>query len=540
MNRILLLCLLALLQAPAFSQFRTIAESPVFKEPEEGFARILQLKSGNTLFMVISMKNGIELKLYDAKRRMKTAKHLNPRYGKLKMGHIDAIFEAGGDAVLLVSEIDGRQPVLHRLVIDGEKGTLKKEETLFSMPPLKTKHGYAVMFGNVPMPTFYVHKDPHGDHYAVVIFNSFESDRNKRIAVTLYNGQHQEVSKAYYKSPDDKYKYMEYVSMAISGETVHVLGYAYNTRASGGKENVLLLGTMEKGNDEVQVSEMPFGRDQEIDRGVLKYNPVSGKLIFLAYLEEKKKKNKGLTRLAYIDPVKGTVESVKDVFPSEASSKSKELFGRKGEFDGRPVNFLVNPDGSFAVVFEELVVNTNMSTYTSASGGMTSSTRTSTELNDLAVCLFDPQGKMLGSYFIPKRQYLLTLQPRSFYHAYRQGGAASLSAGDQFKSFAYVNGKEKAYVLFNDVEENGEKAEKGKLTTIKGVSDCDAFCYALDGKAVLPARDFLFGKPARKKDHNLVLFAVSDYDREKNIYVAVRLKVQGRDKGVQLVWMEPS
>ena len=146
---------------------------------------------------------------------------------------------------------------------------------------------------------------------------------------------------------------------------------------------------------------------------------------------------------------------------------------------------------------------------------------------------------MLKSYFIPKRQFLFGMQPRSFYHSHREGIAGRLAYGDQFKSFAYVNGKDKAYILFNDVEENTERVEKGKITTIKGVSECDAFCYPLSGAATLPPRSFLFGKPEGKKNHNLVLFAVSDYDREKNVYVTVRLNVDRGDKGIQLVWMEP-
>lgn len=540
MKKLSLLCVFALLQTAVFSQFRTIAESPAFEEPEDGYGRILQMKNGKTMFLVFSEKRGIELKLYDEKHKLKVTKHLNPKYGRLKMPSIEAIFETGGDAVLLIGEIDDKQPVLYRLLIDGTKGTIKKEETIGELPRLRMKQGYAMVYGGVPMPGYYVHKDPLSDYYAVAAFNSFESDRNKRIEVTLYNGAHEAVSKAFYTSPEDKYKYIKYIDMAITGETVHIVGYAYNTRTSGGNENVLVLGTLAKGADAVDVKELDFAHDLEIDKGVLKYNPVLKKMIFLAYVKESKKKY--VTRLTYIDATTRKVESVKDIFPDEADAKSKELFGRKADFEGRPVNFFVNPDGSFSVVYEDLIVNTSTSTTNNfgANGRMSTSTRTriNTELNDLAVSLFDATGKQTKSYYIPKSQFLLKLQPRSFYHSNREGTAAVLEAGDQFKSFAYVNGKNKIHVLFNDVEENEERVQKGKITTIRGVSDCDAFYYTL-GEPVLPQRTFLYGKPERKKDHNLVLFAVSDYDREKNMYVTLRLNVEGRNKGVQVVWMEP-
>jgi hypothetical protein len=36
-------------------------------------------------------------------------------------------------------------------------------------------------------------------------------------------------------------------------------------------------------------------------------------------------------------------------------------------------------------------------------------------------------------------------------------------------------------------------------------------------------------------DHNLGLFAVSDYDAEKNLYVTMKLEKEGRSKQVRLI-----
>lgn len=529
-----------MLQTMGYAQFKTIAVSPAFPEPEEGFARILQMKNGNTMFLLFSFNKGIDLKLFDGKHKQRVAKHLSPKYGKLKSPAIEAIFESGGDAVLLISEIEGRQPILHRLIIDGVKGTLKSQEMIAQLPAVGMGKVYAMAFGKIPAPGYYVHKDPHSDMYAVTGFNSFESDRNKRIEVTLYNGAHKEISRAFYTSPEEKYKYVEYIDMAIIGETVHVLGYAFNTRTSGGKENVMVLGTLEKGGASVEVKELDFAHDLEIDKGVLKYNPATRKMMLLVFITKSKAVGaKGNTRLAYIDPVKKVVESVDDIFPEDADIKSKELFGRRANYEGCPVNFFVNDDGSFAVVYEDLGLTGGHSSIVGGAGSTIASSGPHTELKDIAVSLYDPKGKIMQSYFIPKRQYLWGGHPRSFYHAERQGRAALLRAGDQFKSFAYINGKDKSYVLFNDVEENTGKVLKGRITTIKGVGECDAFYYPLEGENVLPKRDFVYGEPDRKKDHNMALFAVSDYDREKNLYATIKLNMEGRSKGVQIVWMEP-
>jgi hypothetical protein len=49
----------------------------------------------------------------------------------------------------------------------------------------------------------------------------------------------------------------------------------------------------------------------------------------------------------------------------------------------------------------------------------------------------------------------------------------------------------------------------------------------------------VFGKPDRGRDHNLAIFTLSDYDRDRNIYCTLKLEKEGRSKQVKLVWLEP-
>lgn len=547
MRKILPLCLLAMLPALAFPQMKKIAESAMFPEIEDGFGRILQFKNGYTMFIVFPFKRGvdapaIDIKIYDAKHKPKVSKRLVPKYGKLDHnGGIEAIFESNGDAVLLVKDRNKNTPILHRVVIDGVKGVFKKQDVIATIPEITMGKAFTVVLGGLPGPGFYVHKDPNSDLYAVATLNSLSPDRNRRLEVALYNGAHEEVSRAYYHSPEDKYKYLEYIDMAMVDQTVHVLGYAYNTRRSGGKENIMVLGTMVKGDTSIDVQELDFTHDLELDRGLLKYNPAMKKLMMLVYVTKSKGTNpKGYTRLIYVDPATRTQLAADDIFPEEADIKSKELFGRKADYEGRPVNFYLNPDGSFAVVYEDLGVHIRQSTAIVGSTGTTlagGGPTMNTELQDLAVSLYDASGKIIKSYFIPKRHYLWSGQPRAFYHAHRQGSAARLYKGDQYKSFAYINGKDKKVLLFNDVEENGKRVLKGKVTTIKGVGECDAFYFPLEGEEVLPKREFVYGDAAKRRDHQLGLFAVGDYDPVNNIYVTI--KANADDKNIRLIWLEP-
>jgi hypothetical protein len=523
-----LLSFLILSQTQA--QFKTLAESVPFEEPETGFAKILQLKNGNTMFFQISVKDGIELKIYDSNHKQKASKHIDPKYGKLKNGSIDGIFEINGDATLLVSETDERRPVLNRLVIDGTTGALKKDEKIAELMKYDLGQEYAMLYGHVPPPDFYVRKDPNSNNYAVAMLNSFESDRNKRIEIIFYGQDQQETGRAYYSSPANKYKYMKYIDMAVIGkEKVSVLAYAYNTAASGGKESELVLANLDAGSSSVTLTELDFSKDLIIDGGIARYNPASKKIILLAIA--KKKKNQYASLIAYVDPFEKKLENAFPIFPQQANDKCIEVFGRKNEFTGMPQNLFINNDGSFSVVYEELsIVVYSGSNYST----------TYTILGNIAVSLFDKDGKETSSLLIPKNQKLIKSYLKPFYHSNREGTGQLMFEGNQYKSFAYVNAASRSYILFNDIEKNAESVKKGKLTTILGVGDCDGFYFPVAAGNAMPDREYVFEKPDSKHEHELGLFAVSDYDKEKNVYVTLRLVKESRhDKNVQLVWMQP-
>lgn len=194
MKATILSCLLALLQAVAFAQFKTVAETPLFKEPESGFAKLLQLKNGNTVVVHLTNRNGINLTFYDPQHKLAVNKHHDPIFQRLRGARVNAIFEADGAIVMLISEVEERTPLLYRLVFDGVTGNLQREE--------KIAEAEKFQFMDVrwipefdPVNSFAVSKDPGSDNYAVFIRrnrNEF-ADKNQ-MEVVMYNGQHQEIS----------------------------------------------------------------------------------------------------------------------------------------------------------------------------------------------------------------------------------------------------------------------------------------------------------------------------------------------------------
>jgi hypothetical protein len=125
-----------------------------------------------------------------------------------------------------------------------------------------------------------------------------------------------------------------------------------------------------------------------------------------------------------------------------------------------------------------------------------------------------------------------------FYLSRREGTAQWLDHGNQYKSFAYLNAKNQSYLLFNDTERNNDKQQEGKLVTVSGVSGSDAFYYPLSGPDIVPKRDYMFGNPEKKRDHNLALFSISDYSPKDNVYIVLKLE-KGSGKKVKLVWLQP-
>jgi hypothetical protein len=80
----------------SYGQFKTIAESAVFDEPEEGHAKLVLLRDGYSAFLFFDPKEGISLKLYDAQYHLRTEKEIHSKFDNSKYKSIDASFRDQG------------------------------------------------------------------------------------------------------------------------------------------------------------------------------------------------------------------------------------------------------------------------------------------------------------------------------------------------------------------------------------------------------------------------------------------------------------
>lgn len=519
-----LVLLISFCTTTVFSQFKMIAQSDPFDEPQEGYCKLIQLTNGNTIF-ILTTKKGINVKLYDKAYRLKSDNLIDQPENKIQS--VESVFEMRGDLAFFYLAKEDDNDMLYRMTIDGKKGTLKHSDKVSSMTKLSRRQTFGEGLDHTPFQHYFnIRKDQNDQYYAIATCNSYAEGNGKQVEVVFYGMDNKEIARAYCAAPD-KYRFVKYVDMVvIGGQKVVLMGYAGNTTKRKNRDGELVVATLDSGAHTVLIDDLELTKEIMVEGGIARYNPVTRSVVLLAAV--KQPKDEGYTPImAFVNPFERQITNIFPVFPERANGKSEELFGKKNGFNGMPQNMFVDNQGDISVVFEEMINYTGSSNYT--------------ELGDLAVARFDPNGKETGGYLIPKKIVILGLSLRTFYHSIEEGTATWLNYGNQFKYFSYLNGLNgKDYILFNDIEENAENTAEGKKPKkITGVGACDAFSFSLNGNNPLPGRQFVFGKPDSHREHQLALFSISDYDRDNNKYATLLLDHEGRSKQVRIVWMQP-
>lgn len=550
----LLGAIVLLLTVTAHAQFKVIASGPSFEELEKGTAKIILLKNGSTVYLQSEKRENYRVKIYNPEHKQVVTKNLlTPKLGPLSGCELEAAFEVNGQVALFVSGFKAKTPVLYRIVFTPTDGTVVSETELGSLEKLRPGNGLAMVFGGVTIPNFWVVKDDYSDNYAIAFVNSFESNRDQRVTVFHYNNKHEEISKAFMSSPESKFKYIDIVHFCVMGEKeVVVVLNAFNTASSGGKESSTLIASFSNNNQNVTYNEIDMPEGYTLSSAIMRFNPITKKINLASLYTLSRKLLKSLDvdqgdieacmRIHEIDPSTKIAKEGAPVKGGAANEKYMELFarknifGKKSNFYGLFQNMYVNADGGISILFEgyEFTSNTSIST---------NHTYNNTYLADIFVMNFDRNGNSKSSVLIPKHHRLETtlLSGGGNYSANQYTRAISgspIGAGNQYKYFAYIPGKTNNYILLNDIEENEQKVRKGKRTTIQGIGECDAFSFVSNSSDPMPARKYIFGEPA-KREHQIALLGISDYDPISNTYVTLKLEIDGRDKKVRLVWLQP-
>ncbi|MGX5817416.1 hypothetical protein ACWKWU_04425 [Chitinophaga lutea] len=519
MKTALCLLLLAGFSLPAASQdsarIRTIAEGPVFAEPDNGTARFVQLKNGYTLFTHFSPKQGLQVQLYDSAHRK-----LDSTLAGYPGTSLDAVFESQGHATVLISDRGAKRPLLMRLTVSAWTGKLLREDTVAFLDKVNLRKKRLESGSD-----FLVIKDPYSGNYAVWMYRNSELPEDEGYEVVHFAADHREISRARFasSSPDRRFRYWD---MAVIGDRMLcVLGTEQNALGEMASTE-MKLATLDSGNIFFRFKSLDFPKGVPVQGGFVKYHPALDQLILLQAGQREDRKTGTWLSTVRLDSM--LISSAREVVPHKVNQKSQEVFGPKSDYEGVAQNVIIKPDGGYSLVFEELDNLTRMEN--------SHPVVVSTILANLAVVDYDAEGRERGSWMIPKRQMNAGLIMKAFYQKSRENALERLNWQDQYKFFTYIPGPQRDYIFLNDLADNLARLDKGKLPLMRDARDGFGAYYTLEGKDIIPARDAVFPAQEQKKQ-SIGLFSIADYDAERRRMVTLKRTPEGRS-GVQLVWLD--
>ncbi len=510
---------ISILLLPAlYAQTLSIEESQPMSEARSGWLKLVQLKNGNTALLNITFEEGIKIWLYDKSRVLIAESVIKPAYGENGMltrsSSIESVFAIGDEIALFVSTVVDKVYVLQRVRIDGKNGSLLKTEEI----------GRALE--NSYVSSYVVRKDPDSDYYGVGIHYVMESGKSKRIEFIHYSTNHQPLSRAFYNTPDQQFKYMWLIDFVVIGDQ-RLVSSVYVFNVGEKKETFISLGSLEKGSLNFKLKVLGFTAGMEFS-GILRYNKNANlmALMGLDLVESKSGSRSYSCTLSLVDLNTFSMVHTQEVGVAKINESYKKIFDTKRDIRCVPEDFYINDDGTYAIVFESSYAKE--STYA-----------TTVYLESMAVSFLNEKAQDAGSCLIPKSHavFLNTVPHedyRPLYISRRQRTAQSLRDGNNFKSFVYVSGKTGNYIFYNEVMENLEKIKKGRLTTIQGISSADAFICTTTGGNL--KTDFLFGKPA-EDTHNFAMYTVSDYDAATGVFATIKVE-NNKGKRQKIVWVK--
>src|SRR5690606_651477 len=146
----------------ANAQFEVVATSTPLEEYEQykGEAKLLFFKDGSTALVRFEDKKQFEVIAYDSDYELKFRKKIVPKedFDFRRYGTTIGIFEANQNISVFYYTYKGMLPILCRVIISPEDGSVISDETIGQLQQFTMKDGYAMAYGNVPMPSFYLRK----------------------------------------------------------------------------------------------------------------------------------------------------------------------------------------------------------------------------------------------------------------------------------------------------------------------------------------------------------------------------------------------
>lgn len=548
MKKHLFLCSLFCMFALAAQAQPRIELSESFDEPEGGWNKVLQLTNGNTFFFHFTEKKGIEVWMYDKKRRKSSNLAISGKLWdarRLPESMVEGLYEIGGQPVIFIHQTIDRVPSLFRIVLNAQTGALESEEQISTLPKYRVGSKWAMRYGGVGAMDFYVEKDPYSECYAVVNFNTFSSESGERIEVIHYNGEqgnHKIQNRAFYDVPEGGFKFLDYIAMTVDRQAVYLCTYGYHEKWLA-KDARVVISKLARTDNKFVHRQLEFTEDFRETKGVMLYNPGTNILQLMTLTDGGTSSNflgtsstsRVYSLMNYIDPQTLTIISSKPLASQMISEHLSRLRGKKAYYHGVPQQMVLNRDNTTTVLMEtmEYDITKNYST-----GRITS---VKTNLGNIGVSELNDRGIEEDGHVILKLQTtggifnpMYIAQKSKGLWSYRKGGFSGMH-NNAFLSFDYVNTDNGRYVLFNDYPENFEKEDKKKLKPVKTISGSNTVCYKMQHGR--PESFYLFGKPGKGQSRFCYVEA-SHYLAGQKTYATLLMQRNGREKKASIAWVQ--
>lgn len=543
MRKILILTLVCISYLHIASA-QNIQYSSAFDEPNVGWNKILQLSNGNTFYFHFTLKDGIDVTVYNKSRMAISQKTITSDLWdakRISVSAVEGIYEINGQPVIFLHQLDKRVPTLYRIKLNPETGVLDGEMAIATLPKYKMGAAWAMAYGGVLPADFYVEKDPASDCYAVVNFNTFAGESEERIEVIHYaveDGKHKKINTAYYDAQG--FKYLNFLGMSVLGnKNVFIAVYGYNNKKVKDPDSRVLVSRLTGGDKNFTHKQLDFSEDFKSTTALLKYNPGTNmlQLFTLTYTTSKRGTNYYLPLMNYIDPESLFIISNKTVTGKMPEEYLERNFNYDKGLSGLPQSMYINPDNSTTIITEEIIQAITRNANTGQIVGA------QTTLGCVGVIELDEKGNEKDGRAIIKSQVAPGLI-EAFYTDKRSKGIWSyVNSGlkmmptTAFLSYEYINTGKNQYVFFNDYPENfskdEEKERKRKMVT--GISNTNAICYKL--KYAGFDKSYLFGAPTSDKQSTFCYIEAGDYFPKTSTYATLIVERDGRKKQSKIAWI---
>jgi hypothetical protein len=521
------------------SYCQNISFSEPFEEPTEGYNKVIQLSNGNTFHLFFTNKDGIEVTVYDKTHKAIAEKNIESDLWEKKLTHtrIHGVYEIKGQVVIFMEQTLSRTPYLFRVILDPNTGSKIDDKQIGEMGKYALGAGYAMYFGKVKESEFYVEKDPYSDCYAVAAFDGFAHETGRRILVDHYDGNHKLINHAYYGNIENKFKYIDYLSMTVIGDKEVVLcTYGYNGILGESSDKSVSISKLSNGDSVFVHKPLHFSDDFKNTYGMLTYNDATNQIYLLTVTLDHRgvAKEYYKTIITYIDPETLMVTANKLITGQKASQYLTAHSDYKKGFRGLAQNMIVNKDNTLTVAMEEMaVVEHRMGSGASAGYSI------ETVLGNIGVCQLDTKGDEIDGYAIPKYQSGQgELQPLYQYHKaqgmWRPSLARSGYHENMFMSYDYVSTHNNKYVIFNDLPANDDKDEDRGRKKVVGVSKTNTICYKIKNGDI--EKNYLFGD-LKDEDNRFCYIESSNFSKVTDTYATVIVERDGRKKQSRIAWV---